>query len=127
MSPLMILTMPCLQPEVSGLKPVTSDSQWSDILEVYHQGVEWPDIPLPGREMLLSTLLHTKDSAPGPDGLPCAAWRLLPEDTVDATMSYFYDSMDERALPPLQVGVWIPKAKMGPEAEGDQGSKGGTL
>ena len=25
--------------------------------------------------------------------------------------------MDEQALPPLQVGVWIPKAKMGPEAD----------
>ena len=25
--------------------------------------------------------------------------------------------MNETALPPLQVGVWIPKAKMGPEAD----------
>ncbi len=36
---------------------------------------------------------------------------------VDAMMSYFYDILDEQALPPLQVGVWIPKAKMGPEAD----------
>ncbi len=45
------------------------------------------------------------------------AWRLLPAVTVDAMMSYFYDIMDEHALPPLQVGVWIPKAKMGPAAD----------
>ena len=32
-------------------------------------------------------------------------------------MTYFYDILDETALPPLQVGVWIPKAKMGPEAD----------
>ncbi len=63
--------------------------------------------------MLLATLLHTKDSAPGPDGLPYAAWRLLPEVIVDAMMSYFYDILDEQALPPLHVGVWIPKAKNG--------------
>ena len=34
-------------------------------------------------------MLHTKDSAPGP--VPYAAWRLLPEVTVDAMLSYFYD------------------------------------
>ena len=39
------------------------------------------------------------------------------EVTVDAMTSYFYDIMDEQALPLLQVGVWIPKAKMGPEAD----------
>ena len=32
-------------------------------------------------------------------------------------MSYFYDILDEQALPPLQVGVWIPKTKLGPEAD----------
>ena len=68
--------------------------------------------PVPNKQML-----HTKDSAPGPDGLPCAAWRLLPKVTVDAMLSYFYDILAETALPPLQVGVWIPKAKMGPEAD----------
>ena len=98
-------------------EPVSSHHHWDDILEVYKQGQEWPEIPLPNKEMLLATLLHTKDSAPGPDGLPYAAWRLLPELSVDAMMSYLYDILDEQALPPLQVGVWIPKAKMGPEAD----------
>ena len=41
-----------------------------------------PDIPVPDKDMLLTTLLYTKDSAPGPDGLPYAAWRLLPEVTA---------------------------------------------
>ena len=30
---------------------------------------------------------------------------------------YFYDIVNGTALPPHQVGVWIPKAKMGPEAD----------
>ena len=86
-------------------------------MTIYEDTQEWPYIELPNKQMLLDTLLRTKDSAPGPDGLPYAAWRLLPEVTVDAMMSYFYDILDEKALPPLQVGVWIPKAKMGPEAD----------
>ncbi len=98
-------------------EPVSSHSDWDGILDIYARAQEWPAIDLPDKQMLLATLLHTKDSAPGPDGLPFAAWRLLPEVTVDAMMSYFYDILDEQALPPLQVGVWIPKAKMGPEAD----------
>ena len=65
----------------------------------------------------LSTLLHTKDSAPGPDGIPYSAWRLLPCVTVDALISYLYDIIGGTALPPMQVGVWIPKAKAGPTAD----------
>ena len=30
---------------------------------------------------------------------------------------YFYDIVNGTALPPHQVGVWIPKAEMGPEAD----------
>ena len=97
--------------------PVDTHTDWDCILDVYAQTPEWPEIELPNKQMLLATLLHTKDSAPGPDGLPYAAWRLLPEVTVDAMTSYFYDILDGQALPPLQVGVWIPKAKMGPEAD----------
>ena len=98
-------------------EPVASNSEWDCVLDLYETTQEWPDIELPNKQMLLDTLLHTKDSAPGPDGLPYAAWRLLPEVTVDAMLSYFYDILEETALPPLQVGVWIPKAKMGPEAD----------
>ncbi len=65
------------------------------------------------REVCLSTLLHTKDSAP----IPYSAWRVLPEMTLQAMSSYFYDIQEETALPPTQVGVWIPKAKMGPKAD----------
>ena len=67
--------------------------------------------------MFLNTLLHTKDSAPGPDGLPYSAWRLLPKVTVEAMKSCFLDIINGTALPPHQVGVWIPKAKIGPEAD----------
>ena len=43
---------------------------WQPLLDVYKDAPRWPAIPPPGREVCLSTLLHTKDSAPGPDGIP---------------------------------------------------------
>ena len=97
--------------------PTEIDHGWDQILSRYEQSEPWPEVCLPNKEDLLNTLLHTKDSAPGPDGLPYAAWRLLPEVTVEAMASFFFDIMEGTALPPLQVGVWIPKAKMGPEAD----------
>ena len=36
-------------------EPVSIDNQWTEILDVHHQGNEWPDIPLPNKEMLLAT------------------------------------------------------------------------
>ena len=98
-------------------KPIEQDERWANVLRVYATSDMWPEVPLPCKKDLLHTLLHTKDSAPGPDGLPYSAWRLLPEVTVDAMASYFMDIMEDTALPPMQVGVWIPKAKMGPEAD----------
>ena len=40
-----------------------------------------PSIDLPQKQDFLRTLLGTKDSAPGPDGIPYSAWRLSPEDS----------------------------------------------
>ena len=54
----------------------------------------WLEVLLPCKKDLLHTLLHTKDFAPGSDGLSFSAWRLLPEVTVDAMTSYFIDIMD---------------------------------
>jgi len=58
-------------------RPVEQDERWADILQVYSTSDMWPEVPLPSKKDLLHTLLHTKDSAPGPDGLPYSAWRLL--------------------------------------------------
>ena len=70
-------------------RPVEWDEQWAEVLHEYQKSDMWPEVPLPQKEDLLHTLLHTKDSAPSPDGLPYSAWRLLPEVTVDAMTSYF--------------------------------------
>lgn len=51
----------------------------------------------------------------GPDGIRYAAWRALPEVTLQAMSST--SIVEETALPPMQVGVWIPEAKMGPKAD----------
>ena len=97
--------------------PPSADHAWDLVLQEYNNCEPWQDIPVPPSSTFYSTLLHTKDSAPGPDGIPYSAWRLLPDVTVDAFRSYFYDIVNGTALPPLQVGVWIPKAKSGPTAD----------
>ena len=97
--------------------PPSADHAWDNVLQEYNNCDPWQDIPVPPSSTFYTTLLHTKDSAPGPDGIPYSAWRLLPDVTVDALLSYFYDIVNGTALPPLQVGVWIPKAKSGPTAD----------
>ncbi len=97
--------------------PEESDHAWQPVLDCYAAGDPWPLVHPPDADVFLSTLLHTKDSAPGPDGLLYSAWRLLPSVTVDVMVNYFCDIVNGTALPPMQVGVWIPKAKMGPEAD----------
>ena len=97
--------------------PPDADQAWDLVLKEYNNCEPWQDIPVPPSSAFYSTLLHTKDSAPGPDGIPYSAWRLLPDVTVDALLSYFYDIVNGTALPPLQVGVWIRKAKSCPTAD----------
>ena len=97
--------------------PADHNNSWTPVLEVYEKQPSWPALKPPEPKDFLSTLLHTKDSAPGPDGIPYSAWRLLPCVTVDALTSYLYDIIGGTALPPMQVGVWIRKAKAGPTAD----------
>ena len=97
--------------------PDQADDAWQPILDCYAEGTPWRAFQPPSDDVFFDTLLHTKDSAPGPDGLPYSAWRLLPKITVDTVKGYFYDIVHGTALPPHQVVVWIPKAKMGPEAD----------
>ena len=96
------------------MKKVRNSLTW---FSHYAEGEPWKPFCPPDDGMFLNTLLHTKDSAPGPDGLPYSAWRLLPKVTVEAMKSCFLDIINGTALPPHQVGVWIPKAKIGPEAD----------
>ena len=71
--------------------PIQDDHAWQPVLQVYEKTPRWPPIAPPGRDVCLSKLLYTKGSAPGPDGIPYSAWRVLPEMTLQAMSSYFYD------------------------------------
>ena len=62
--------------------PDQHDDAWQPILDCYAEGTPWPTFPPPSDDVFFNTLLHTKDSAPGPDGLPYSAWRLLRKVTV---------------------------------------------
>ena len=98
--------------------PVRYDPSWSRTLAIYRQHAEpWPLVPEPTTDDYVARLLLTKDSAPGPDGLPYALWRMIPYHTA-AILQNDFDRMMSCTLPaPTQVGVWIPKAKQGPTAD----------
>ena len=98
--------------------PVRYDPSWSRTLDIYRQQAQpWPAVPEPSADDYIAHLLLTKDSAPGPDGLPYALWRMLPYHTA-AILQDDFDRMMSCTLPaPIQVGVWIPKAKQGPTAD----------
>ena len=62
--------------------PCEYDDQCRNPLDTYRARTSrWPIIPFPGTEAMLAQILNSRDSAPGPDGIPyaeSAAWRILP-------------------------------------------------
>ena len=98
--------------------PVKYDPEWTTYLEQYKAQVQvWPHVPPPQKEDLIKSILATNDSAPGPDGIPYAAWRLHPATSAEAMTTHFDDICRSAVPPPCSVQAWIPKAKMGPTAD----------
>jgi hypothetical protein len=48
-------------------------------LRDYQKNIDVSKIVSPSIDLLASYLTHTKNTAPGPDGIPFAAWRAVPE------------------------------------------------
>ena len=97
--------------------PVSDDPQWDHILQCYADATKfWPEVPLPTDSDYTAAVLSSKDSAPGPDGLPYAAWRLDVTRSLEAMVHFMDRIQSQCAVPPVSVGVWIPKAKLGPTA-----------
>lgn len=94
------------------------DRNWIETFSIYQQCKDpWPPAPFPEVEDFKKHLLHTKDSAPGPDGLPYAAWRAFPSlsaVTLLEDLQLIASDLNDR---PCQVGVWIPKAQLGNTAD----------
>ena len=81
--------------------PVKYDPEWTTYLEQYKAQVQvWPHVPPPQKEDLIKSILATNDSAPGPDGIPYAAWRLHPATSAEAMTTHF-DDICRSAVPPL--------------------------
>ena len=98
--------------------PISGTIAWIDTLSTYQQHSQpWPTLPTPQFTDYYTQILHTKDSAPGPDGIPYAAWRVSPTVTSHLLTKEFTSLVRGISPPPQQVGVWIPKAKMGPTAD----------
>ena len=98
--------------------PVPGGTAWNFTLSTYQQHSQpWPTIPIPQLTDYYTQILHTKDSSPGPDGIPYAAGRVSPTITSHILANEFTHLIREVSPPPQQIGVWIPKAKMGPTAD----------
>ena len=98
-------------------KPQDIMEEWEPVLTEYQTASSWPAIDIPNKQDFLHTLLGTKDSAPGPDGIPYSAWRLSPEDSYPVLDQLMMRMVSGLRAAPVQVGVWIPKAKVGPTAD----------
>ena len=88
------------------VKPQDSLQEWEPILREYQTASPWPSIELPQKQDFLHTLLGTKDSAPGPDGIPYSAWRLSPEDSYPVLDQLMMKMLAGLRAAPVQVGVW---------------------
>ena len=91
------------------VEPVDQFREWKPVLREYQTATVWPSIELPQKQDFLHTLLGTKDSAPGPDGIPYSAWRLSPEDSYPVLENLMGKMISGARSAPVQVGVWIPK------------------
>ena len=63
--------------------PAEWESAWSPLLDGYALSTDsWTLVHLPAAPAIVSVLVRTKDSAPGPDGIPYAFWRAYPNPTA---------------------------------------------
>ena len=98
--------------------PPETQISWHPILQEYQAGNNYfPPFPELTTAKIQSHLLHTKESAPGLDGIPYAAWRLNPEASSHAIYKLFTKITRAQEEPPSQVLVWIPKATAGPTGD----------
>ena len=98
--------------------PCVYDSAWNDYIRKYAEITDvWPAIPPPVQSDYVKTLFLTKDSSPGPDGLPYSARRLIPSVSASAMCGFLTDVLNDVHSPPVSVQAWIPKAKLGPTAD----------
>ena len=85
-------------------KPPETEPAWLPILSEYQAGnCRFPTFPDLTIARIQNHLLHTKESAPGLDGIPYAAWRLNPEATGHAIYKLFTRITRAQEEPPSQV------------------------
>jgi hypothetical protein len=58
------------------VEPTDQLQAWRPVLNEYQTAAPWSTVEPPQKQDFLHTLLGTKDSAPGPDGIPYSARRL---------------------------------------------------
>ena len=85
-------------------EPKQEDLQWDEYLTSYETTTShWPFVECPDETDYIKTLFFIKDSAPGPDGIPFSAWRLLPTCSAKAMSNFLLDVLQDKLSPPVSV------------------------
>ena len=85
--------------------PPETQPCWHPILADYQAGNLFPPFPDLTTQKIQRHLLQTKESAPGLDGIPYAAWRLNPEASSHAIYQLFTSITTAQQEPPAQALV----------------------
>ena len=102
-----------------NLPPQDTPSHLLDLLNDYSSEDPFPVIPFPHVDSFVKVILHTPDSAAGLDGVPYAAYRVLPDLSAHILSNLLSQSIlsPTHVRKPQQLLVWIPKAEVGQHAD----------
>ena len=96
-------------------QPIDHDSAWNHVLDSYSQNPSFPKFEFPTQEIFSFAVVKSKDSAPGPDGIPYAFYRSLPKQSIQVLG--LLDIISGDVPPASQALVFIPKADFGDKAD----------
>ena len=98
--------------------PTPYHPSWTPLLTSYASAnTPFPPTPPPAYDEFYHAVISSPDSAPGADGIPFSAYRVSPAVSAEALNSHFSDILSQRATPPVQTLVFIPKADVGDYAD----------
>ena len=99
------------------VQPIDHCVNWDYILQEYQLLPPFPVFPPPTYDVLLHAVVYSKDSAPGPDGIPYAFYRTVPDVSAKLLQGLMDDCILGQLPPPSQALVFIPKADLGAKAD----------
>ena len=87
--------------DFSFQRPIEYDPSWNPYLQDYLRFTQpFAAIDPPSEQDYCQSIFCSKDSSPGPDGLPYAAWRVAPSVSAAAMVTHLDQVLAEQVPPP---------------------------